>query len=103
MRIEEINDLSFDEEVLQSERPVLVDFGADWCAPCRQQEPILEKLAAEREDVRFVRMNIDASPLTAMAYGVRGVPTVVLFRGGEPAQRGLGLQSPRHLKEMLGE
>lgn len=102
MKIEEVNDLSFDAEVLKSEKPVLVDFGAEWCMPCRQQEPILEKLAGEREDVRFVKVDIDSSPATAASYGIRGVPTLVLFEGGEAKTRALGLQSPRHVEALLG-
>ncbi|MEM9189414.1 MAG: thioredoxin family protein [Myxococcota bacterium] len=93
--------LSFDTEVLAAERPVLVDFGAQWCVPCRRQEPLLEKLASDRDDIEIVKVDIETSPITAKAYEVRGVPTLVLFRDGKPATRAVGLQHPSALAKML--
>lgn len=101
MSIREVNDTSFENDVLRSDRPVLVDFGAPWCGPCRRQEPLLEQLAAERGDVEIVKVDVEASPRTAQAYGVRGIPTLLLFRDGEPAARAVGLQSPRTLAALL--
>lgn len=101
MKIREVNDLSFEEEVLRASRPVLVDFGAEWCGPCRRQEPVLEKLAEERTDLDVVYVDVEASPETARTYGVRGVPTLILFRDGQPAATRVGLQPPARLTEML--
>ncbi len=81
-----VTDASFEEDVLRAERPVVVDFWAPWCGPCKAIEPILEALAAEHaERVEFVRMDVDANPLTAARLGVLSLPTVTLFEGGEPA------------------
>lgn len=101
MKIQEVNDLSFDQEVLEADGPVLVDFSATWCGPCRLQEPLLEKLAQERTDVRIVKVDIEDAPNAARTYGVRGVPTLVLFRAGEPAGRAVGLQHPSALQQLL--
>jgi len=103
MKIREVNELSFDAEVLASNRPVLVDFGAAWCSPCRRMEPMLEALASEREDVDIVKVDIETSPSIAQTYGVRGVPTLLLFRGGQPSARAVGLQPPSALRSMLDD
>ncbi|MCB9597164.1 MAG: thioredoxin [Sandaracinaceae bacterium] len=101
MSLREVNDLSFDDEVLRADRPVLVDFGAVWCSPCRLQEPLLEKLAAERDDVVVVKVDVEDSPVTAQTYGVRAMPTLVLFRNGQPTARAVGLQHPGRLQALL--
>ena len=81
-----VTDASFEEDVLRAERPVVVDFWAPWCGPCKAIEPILEALAADHaERVEFVRMDVDANPLTAARLGVLSLPTVTLFDGGEAA------------------
>jgi thioredoxin 1 len=101
MKLDDVNDLDFEQEVLGSDRPVLVEFGGTWCQPCKRQEPILEKLAAERDDVRFVKVDIDDSPNVAATYGIRGVPTLVVFREGKPAARAIGLQPPARVTALL--
>jgi thioredoxin 1 len=79
-----VTDASFVSDVLQADRPVLVDFWAEWCAPCRKVEPLLEEIASEMGDkVEIVRMDIDENPETARAYRVMSVPTLTMFKGGE--------------------
>jgi thioredoxin len=82
-----VTDATFVQDVLQSEKPVLVDFWAEWCAPCRKVEPLLNELATEMSDkIEIVKLNIDDNPETAMAYRVMSVPTLTIFKNGQPVQ-----------------
>jgi thioredoxin 1 len=82
-----VTDATFVQDVLQSEKPVLVDFWAEWCAPCRKVEPLLSELATEMSDkIEIVKLNIDDNPETAMAYRVMSVPTLTIFKNGQPVQ-----------------
>ena len=93
----------FDQEVLQSEKPVLVDFWAEWCGPCHAVSPVLEKIAAEREgDLKLVKVNIDQEQELALRYGVQSIPTMILFRGGEPTAAAIGAQPKGALERALG-
>ena len=92
--ITHVTDANFQAEVLESETPVLVDFWAPWCGPCRVIAPILEEIAAERDDLRIVKLNIDENMQTPMTYGIMAIPTMVLFRAGVEATRIQG-QKPR--------
>jgi thioredoxin 1 len=92
--ITEVTDNTFQAEVLESEKPVLVDFWAPWCGPCRVIGPILEEIAAERDDLRIVKLNIDENMQTPMSYGIMAIPTMILFRDGAEATRIQG-QKPR--------
>jgi thioredoxin 1 len=84
--VREVTDATFEQDVLRAARPVVVDFWAPWCGPCKAIEPILRELAAEHaERVEFVRMDVDANPLTAARLGVLSLPTVTLFEAGEAA------------------
>ena len=93
----------FDAEVLSSETPVIVDFWAEWCGPCRAVSPVLEQIADERADeLRLVKVNIDEEPELAQRYGIMSIPTIVLFKGGEPAAAAIGAQPKRMLERSLG-
>ena len=85
------SDASFERDVLKSEQPVLVDFWAEWCGPCRMIGPIVDELARERHDtLRVVKVNIDHSPLTAQKLGIRSIPTLMLFQGGSLVAQRVG-------------
>ena len=97
-----VTDESFGPDVLNAEGPVLVDFWAEWCGPCRMIGPALEELSDELGDkVKIVKLNIDDSPVTPARYGVRGIPTMILFKGGEPAATKVGAAPKSQLQGWL--
>ena len=100
-KLESIDDLNFDKEVLGSEQPYMLEFSATWCSPCRALQPILETLADElRGQLRVGKVDIDESPAVAARFGVRGAPTVIVFRAGKECGRKLGLTQKRVLLEL---
>src|SRR4051812_8241577 len=97
-----VSDNEFNEKVLKSALPVLVDFWAEWCGPCRQVGPILDELADEMQGkVTVAKVNIDKSPETPSKYGVRGIPTLILFKNGEPVATKVGALPKTKLVEWL--
>src|SRR3954466_8986708 len=96
-----ITDDNFAAGVLGSDRPVVVDFDAPWCGPCRVMTPILEELAAERDDVRFVKLDVDSNQTTVARYGVMSMPTFMVFEGGEPVLTLVGSRPKRKLEQEL--
>jgi thioredoxin 1 len=99
----EINDLNFDTEVLQSKETFLLDFSAVWCGPCKMLTPIVEKIADENAGkVRVGKLDIDDSPGVAAKFGIRGVPTVVVFKGGKESGRHVGVTNKETLLKLIG-
>jgi thioredoxin 1 len=96
--VKEITDETFETDVLQAAQPVVVDFWAPWCGPCRAVSPILEQLAVEQEGIAFTKVNIDDNPNYASRYGVLSIPTVILFENGEPQETVIGAR-PRSYYE----
>ncbi|MBA2349819.1 MAG: thioredoxin [Solirubrobacterales bacterium] len=95
--VTDVTDSTFQAEVIESETPVLVDFWAPWCGPCRMVGPVLEEIAAERDDVRIVKLNVDENQATAGKYGVMSIPTMIVFKAGEPAKQIVGAQPKKKL------
>jgi thioredoxin 1 len=96
-----VTDASFQAEVIESELPVLVDFWAPWCGPCRKVAPALEEIAAERDDLRIVKLNIDDNQATAAEFGVLSIPTMILFRHGAPVKTVIGAFPKKQIEQAL--
>lgn len=102
MATEKTTDASFDGDVLKSSEPVVVDFWADWCGPCKMIAPALEEIATEMAGkVKVAKLNIDENPHTAIKYGVKSIPTLILFKDGEPASMQVGAQPKGRLVDWI--
>ena len=100
----DVTDTTFEQEVLKADKPVLVDFWAPWCGPCRMVAPIVEELAEEYDGkVKFVKLNTDDNPNTAVKYGIRSIPTLLVFKDGKPVNQVIGFRPKSDLKRRLDE
>src|ERR687896_192979 len=99
--IHDVSDNTFQAEVLESDTPVLVEFWAPWCGPCRVVAPVLEEIAGERDDLRIVKLNVDDNQHTAAGYDVLSIPTLILFKAGQPAHKIVGALPKRRLQAEL--
>lgn len=88
--VSEVTDSNFQAEVVEADRPTLVDFWAPWCGPCRMVAPVLDEIASEREDLKIVKLNVDENQQTAASLEVLSIPTLILFRGGQPVKKVVG-------------
>ncbi len=91
MEIIKVNSQNFEEEVIKSEKPVLIDFYADWCGPCKMLSPIIDEIAEENSEIKVVKVNVDDSQDLAMKYQVMSIPTLVVIKNGEEVNRSVGL------------
>lgn len=101
MSVLDVTAENFEEEVLKSEKPVLVDFYADWCGPCKMLSPIIDQVANENEDIKVCRINIDNEESLAVQYGIMSIPTLLVFKSGEVSNQTIGVVSKSEILEML--
>ena len=99
--LNDVTDTNFQAEVLEADKPVLVDFWAPWCGPCRVVAPVLEEIAAERDDLRIVKLNVDENQQTAAAFEVLSIPTMILFKDGQVAKKVIGAYPKKKLESEL--
>lgn len=101
MEVKNINEQEFENEVLKSDIPVLVDFWAPWCGPCKMLGPIVEQVAQKTQGIKVVKLNVDDAISTAQKYGVVSIPTLIVFNGGKEVKRSVGLISEQQVSELI--
>ena len=102
MAVLEITSANFETEVLKSDKPVLIDFWAEWCGPCRMLGPTVHELAEEREDIKVAQVNVDNETPLAISHGVNAIPTLILYENGKEVRRNTGVLSKAELNEFVG-
>ena len=103
-KIVTVSDAEFESSVLQGDKPALIDFWAEWCQPCKMLAPTVEEIAGEYEGKVLVgKLNVDDNPATATKYGIRGIPTLLLFKGGQVVQQLVGVKSKAEIKKVIDE
>ena len=99
-----VSDGEFDSSIIKCDKPALVDFWAEWCQPCKMLAPTIEEIAGEYEDkVKIGKLNVDDNPNTATKYGIRGIPTLLFFKGGKVVQQVTGVKSKAEIKKIIDE
>ena len=101
MEVLKITDENFEEEVLKSDKTVIVDFYADWCGPCKMQSPIIDAIANEKSNVKVGKLNVDENPNTAVKYDVMSIPTILIIKGGQVAKEFVGLTDKEEIAKYL--
>lgn len=98
-----VTDASFEDDVLNSDKPVLLDFWAQWCGPCKMIGPVLEEISGERDDIVIAKMDIDENPETPTRFGVRSIPTILIFKDGEPIATTMGAKPKAQLASWIDD
>jgi thioredoxin 1 len=101
MSVAVVTSENFHSQVLDSEKPTVVDFWAPWCGPCRAVAPVIQELAEQRDDVQFVKVNVDDNPALSAQYGIQSIPTLVIIKDGEEATRLIGAHPKRNIEAQL--
>ena len=101
MPTKKVTDENFDTEVIKSTKPTIVDFWAEWCGPCKVLGPVIDEVSSEISEVKFTKLNIDENPETAPKYGIRGIPTIMIFKNGELAATNVGVMSKSELTTFI--
>ena len=101
--VKKVTDDVFKSEVLEAKEPVLVDFNATWCGPCKMMAPVFEELSEEYQNVKFISCDVDECPETAREYGIMSIPTMIMFNNGKPSSPVVGAQPKKNLTELIGK